>query len=758
MTYINQNIDKQIKTSVFHIQGLIQGVGFRPFIYRIAKELGLAGSVHNQNDGVIINLQGSIKQIEEFKAKLSNEAPPASIINNIIITQESKPAFNDFNIIKSKSVDNSITLVSPDIAVCNDCLRDMKSQSHRKEYPFINCTNCGPRFSIIENIPYDRPFTSMKVFDMCPTCKSEYTDVLDRRFHAQPVACWTCGPEYALHYENNKYTNIQTIITTLQNIVLKGKLIAMKGLGGYHLVCDAFNEQAVKQLRKVKERDGKPFALMFGNIDVLKKYTNISVTEEQTISSWKRPIVLVKAKSASSFPHDLANGLGTLGVFLPYLPFHYQLFENLETDALVMTSGNISDCPIIIDNEFAVNEFVHKVDAVLTHNRGIVNRVDDSVVQEDNKGIQLIRRARGYTPLPVQLAINVEGILATGAELSNAFAIGKANQAILSQHIGDLKNLETMEFFEQSLRTLEKLFKFEPKAVVCDMHPDFLSTRFAKQTGLPVVYTQHHHAHIAACMAEFKIDEPVIGISYDGTGYGTDGKIWGSEIMVADYSNFERKYHFEYIPIPGGDKVSKEPWRSSLAYLHHTFDGNMVELKEIFSAIPPTKYNLLLQALDAKINSPESCSAGRLFDAIAGLTNICQTASYHAEAPIRLEHAISPDTAQHYPIELNKVISWKEPIKDIINDINIGVDPGIISAKFHNTVADITVRAIKQIHDETGINKVVISGGTFQNKYLTKKVTDLIEKLKLEVYIARQVPCNDGGIALGQLAIANLKL
>ncbi len=754
MTSINQNIESTIETWVIHIRGLIQGVGFRPFIYRIAKELALTGSVHNQNDGVIIYLQGNIQQVEKFKIKLIEEAPPASIINKVSISNEFHLKFTDFSIVKSKSIDNSITLVSPDIAVCNDCLEDMKKQSHRIEYSFINCTNCGPRFSIIENIPYDRPSTSMKEFQMCPTCKTEYSNVLDRRFHAQPVACSTCGPEYTLHLNNESSCDINEIILKVQQLLMNGSLIAMKGLGGFHMVCDAFNKTAVKHLRKAKERDGKPFAIMFGDVDTLKKYALISKIEENTLSSWKRPIVLVKAKSASSFPYELANGLGTLGVFLPYLPFHYQLFKNLGTDALVMTSGNISDCPIIIDNKIALSEFADKVDAILTHNRGIINRVDDSVVHEDKNGIQIIRRARGYTPLPIQLGFNAEGILATGAELSNAFCIGKDNQAILSQHIGDLKNLETMGFFEQSLDTLKRLFNFEPTKVVCDMHPDYLSTRFAENSGLPIVYTQHHHAHIAAGMAEFNINEPVIGISYDGTGYGTDGKIWGSEIMIADYSEFERKYHFEYIPIPGGDKVSKEPWRSSLAYLHQTYEGNITEVKDLFSEIPSSKFDLLLQALNSNINTPESCSAGRLFDAISGITNICQFATYHAEAPIRLEHSISPEINDFYQIELNKEISWKSTIKSILVDLNNEVDLGIISAKFHNTVTNITTIAIKRLNEETGIRKVVLSGGTFQNKYLTKKLIDIIEKLKLEVYIARQVPCNDGGIALGQIAIA----
>ncbi len=756
MAYIIQNTGKACKTHILHIKGLIQGVGFRPFIYRIARELDLNGFVYNQNDGVIVNIQGNKEKLNQFKHKIKTEAPAASTIIDIEETTTRKEKYHSFEIKKSKTVNNSTTLVSPDIAVCKDCLADMEKQKHRTGYPFINCTNCGPRFSIIEDIPYDRPFTSMKTFKMCPECDHEYNDIKNRRFHAQPIACHNCGPTYTLHYNKETISGVEIILSKLQEIINDGGTIAMKGLGGFHLACNAFNPEAIKKLRKIKTRDSKPFALMFKDIETLKMYTNLSFNEEQTLTSWRRPILLVRMKKKHVFPKEISTNLNTLGAFLPYLPLHYQLFKKPAIKALVMTSGNISDTPIIINNEDALFQFRGKVDAVLTHNRDIVNRVDDSVVQEDVKGIQIIRRARGYTPSPLITNVEAEGILATGAELSNAFCIGKGNQAILSQYIGDLKNLETMNFFENSLSTLKKLFKFEPQLVACDLHPDYLSTRFAEQLKIPVTYVQHHHAHIASVMAEHKLNEPVIGISYDGTGYGTDGKIWGSEIMVADYSGFERKYHFEYIPVPGGDKVAKEPWRSSVSYLHKSFKNNLPEL-EFLNHIPRQRVDLLLQALSANINTPESCSAGRLFDAVAGLTGICTTAGYHAEAPISLEHALTEGISESYTVNLQPIISWKRCIREIVNDVNNGVLPGTISAKFHNTVAQVTANAAFSVSQVTGIKKVVLSGGTFQNRYLTKKVVDLLESMNLEILISREIPCNDGGIAIGQLAVAAFK-
>lgn len=742
----------QILTTELSIRGLIQGVGFRPFIYRLALQHQLKGIVQNQNNGVLIQVQGEKANVRQFIQCIKKEKPLASEIDSIAQNEIMLTAFADFSIQKSKKVDQTITRVSPDIAVCSDCLEDMKSQAHRIDYPHTNCTNCGPRFSIIENIPYDRNFTSMKDFDMCPQCKGEYVNVLDRRFHAQPVACNHCGPTYTLHTGNGQIKDIQKILSELSKLIECGGVVAMKGLGGYHLACDAFNEKAIQKLRSLKKRDGKPFALMFRDVDSLKGFANISLREEQEVSSWCRPIVLVE--SHYKFPKGVADKLSTLGVFLPYMPFHYQLFGALKVPALVMTSGNITHCPIITDNQSAVNTFLSQTSAVLTHNRGIVNRVDDSVIQLNGAQVQLLRRSRSYAPDPITLNFCTEGILAVGAELANTFCMGKGKSAVLSQHIGDLKNLETSVFYEQAIETYKQLFEFEAKHVVCDMHPDYLSTKFAESLELPLIKTQHHHAHIAAAMAEFGLDEPVIGVAYDGTGYGTDGHIWGSEMMVATLSNFERKSHFEYVPVPGGDAVSKYPWRSAVAYLHAAYNGKIPENLDFLRAIDPQELELTQLALEKNINSPLSCSAGRLFDAVSALIGICTHASYHAEAPILLENAIEQGVEGSYSISERSVIDWRVVIKEIVNDLHLGISSSLISAKFHNAIIDVMVRQIKKIHAETGINKVVLSGGTFQNMYISKKVLDLLQITGIKAYMSHRIPVNDGGLSLGQLAIA----
>lgn len=742
----------QIETLRLHIRGLIQGVGFRPFIYRLALKNNLKGFVYNQNNGVVVALQGNSENKNNFLASLTPHASQAAVIESIGQELYFDKRFKEFEILASKNVDNAITRVSPDISVCNNCLDDMRRQKHRIDYPFINCTNCGPRFSIIENIPYDRPLTSMGIFEMCPKCNEEYHDINDRRFHAQPIACNSCGPAYALHTAKKSIGVFVDILETITDKLKQGGVVAIKGLGGYHLACDAFNPGAIQKLRDIKHRDGKPLALMFRSIDDVKKYANVSECEEQQLKSWQRPIVLLSTNYA--FHCGIADNLNTVGAFLPYLPFHYQLFYALNLPALVMTSGNITHCPIITDDKQAVETFLPVCDAVLTHNRAIVNRVDDSVVQIVNESPQIIRRSRGFAPNPIHLDTCAEGILATGAELANTFCIGKGREAILSQHIGDIKNLETSEFFEHSLETYKRLFEFTPTHVVCDMHPEYISTKYAESLNLPIIRTQHHHAHIAATMAEYGLDETVIGVAYDGTGFGTDGKIWGSELMLASLDEFQREYHFAYVPIPGGDKVAEQPWRSAIAYLYQTYGAQLPKGLGFLKDLPKNDVKLVGIALDKQINTPESCSAGRLFDAVAALTNICTHASYHAEAPILLENAIEPNIQEAYSMELKRVIDWGGVIKQIVADLDKGISVPIISAKFHNTVVEITMAAIKKIHAETGVATVILSGGTFQNKYISNKLLDLLQLTGFNAYLSSRVPINDGGLSLGQLAIA----
>ncbi|MCB0807295.1 MAG: carbamoyltransferase HypF, partial [Bacteroidales bacterium] len=629
---------------------------------------------------------------------------------------------------------------------------DMKTQIHRIDYPFINCTNCGPRFSIIKNLPYDRDKTTMQPFVMCTVCHKEYTDVLDRRFHAQPVACKTCGPEYELICENKRINNFPEILKKVTTFLEEGKIIAIKGIGGFQIACDAQNEKAVKTLRERKIREGKPFAVMFSDIGKVKEFTHLYPAEEKSLTSWRRPIVIVREKK--KLAESVSMGFKSIGAMLPYMPFHYLLFENSEIPAIVLTSGNISDEPIVIDNQEAENQLSRVADAVLIYNRDIYNRTDDSVAFVVNEKERILRRSRGYSPEPVNLNMNVDGIFAAGAELVNCFCIGKEKQAILSQHIGDLKNLETLEFYNESFERFKKLFRMEPKLVVHDLHPDYLSTKFAIDLGIPALAVQHHHAHIVSCMAENGLDEKVIGVSMDGTGYGDDGHIWGSEFFICDLSGYERISHFEYVPLPGGDKVTKEPWRTAVSYLYQYFGKSFKEIDIPFvKYLDPQKTDLILQAIDKKINAPLSCSAGRLFDAVAALLNLCTTTTFHAEAPMRLENIAAGTVEAAYPFDFGELISFKSTFEEMIHDIEDGIPLPEISAKFHNSFVNVIYAVVSNIRKESGINKAVLSGGSFQNKYVLARLENLLKREQFEMFTQDRIPANDGGIALGQLVI-----
>jgi len=735
--------------------GLVQGVGFRPFIYKLAFANKICGTVENNNEGVLIIAEGEEEKIKRFYNSIRSEAPVASSISDIFITRKEPDGYHDFQIIKSRSYSDEVTEVSPDIAVCDACLQDMKEQPHRINYPFVNCTNCGPRFTIIRDLPYDRPKTTMEPFKMCPQCEKEYQDVMNRRFHAQPVACNTCGPHYTLHKEGREVTELQQILKTTSQFLAQGKIIAVKGLGGFHLACDAQNEEAVKRLRLRKNREGKPFAVMFGNKETLKEYLFLNSDEEKILAGWRRPIMLLKVKK--ELAPSISIGLNTVGAMLPYMPFHHLLFEHLTIPALVMTSGNLSDEPILIDNQIALENFAPITDAIITYNRDIHNRTDDSVCMVVNHKIRVIRRSRSFVPSPVALNLNNEGIFAAGAELVNCFAIGKGKQVILSQHIGDLKNLETLEFYTESVDRFSHLFRFKPEMAVADLHPDYLSSRYAEETGLPLVKVQHHHAHIASCMAENHLDEKVIGVSFDGTGLGTDGKIWGGEFLVCDLADFERAAHFEYMPMPGGDLVTKETWRMATAYLFRYFGADYLQenFKSLFPEVDEKSFEAVLFMLKQNVNCPETSSTGRLFDAVSALTGVCTVASYHAEPPMRLEAAADRDCEESYPFTFEKrIISFKNTFQGIIDDISKKSETGMISAKFHNTMIQAITKVVSEISRKTGLKKVALSGGSFQNKILLAKTENKLQTAGYEVYSHSLIPSNDGGIALGQLAIS----
>lgn len=743
------------------VTGLVQGVGFRPFIFRIATKAGLTGWVLNTNENVKILVTGDPVNISSFLTALRNEAPPASMIEAISTVEIKSAVFDSFRILESHNVSDEITEISPDIAVCNDCLEDITKSGSRLNYAFVNCTNCGPRFTIIQDLPYDRAKTTMKTFAMCPECREEYETVTDRRFHAQPTACSKCGPTYELFAGQSKVSeSIDVILDRVSQSVENGGVVLIKGLGGMHLACDAFNETAVKKLRDLKNREGKPFAVMFRDIAQLKIHAEVNEIEEQSLVSWRRPIVLLKKKNTTQqhvLAQNLNAGLNLLGVMLPYMPFHYMLFQQLKTSAIVLTSGNFSSEPILIDNKPALEQFLPVVDLAVMHNRDIYNRTDDSVTRIIGGKERIFRRSRGYAPAAVRTAMNTEGIIAFGAELTNCFCVGKGQKAFLSQHIGDLQGLETIQFYENTIKQFISLFRVKPELLAVDMHPEYISTKAGLNYGnFQVVKIQHHHAHIASCMAEHMLDEKVIGVALDGTGYGTDGHIWGSEFLVCDLNDFTRITHFDYIPLPGGDSAAEEPWRTAVSFLYKVYGKEFLSLGLPFlNHLDPDKVALIIQMIDKKINCPLSSGAGRLFDCVASLLDLVQEATFQAEGPMRLEAIVRTDCTESYAFECKETIQFGLTIQEITDDIRKGTDTSIIATKFHNTIILAIFETVKSIRLKEGINKVVLSGGVFQNKYLLEGTIQVLLKNNFEVYSHATVPSNDGGIALGQLAVAS---
>ena len=738
------------------IRGLVQGVGFRPFIYRLAEEHRLNGEVINRTDGVAVILQCDRKKAEAFINDIRSLAPPASGIRSVDISRRMVRGYSAFSITPSVDIDEAITEVSPDIAVCPECLEDLETDPDRIGYPFVNCTNCGPRFTIIRALPYDRANTSMEPFAMCLRCTSEYNDILDRRFHAQPVACNRCGPEYIMNEDGNRLTGIHAILNTIAGRIAGGKSVAIKSTGGYNLMCDALNEEAVASLRLRKQRDSKPFAVMFRDMTAVREYCVAGSEEETLMSSWRRPVVILK--QLKPLAPSVSGGLDTTGAMLPHMPVHYMLFRVLRTPAVVLTSGNLSEEPIITDDLIAEERLMPVTGCVVSYNRKIENRVDDSVIRVINGETSMIRRARGFVPQPVEVRCNAEGIFAAGAEQKNTFCIGKGSQAIMSQYIGDIKNVATYDFYRETYRLFSGLFRFLPATVVCDMHPDYLSGRYAeklaKEAGVPVIRVQHHHAHAVSVMAEHGLKEKVIGVSMDGTGYGTDGNIWGSEFMIVTATDFERYSHFDYFMMPGGDMAVEEPWRMALSCLYRYFgrDYNFMSLK-LFRGIGEKKVALVTDMLDKHINTPLTSGAGRVFDAVSALLMLCPETTFDSEAPMRLESAIGGKSDEFYPFTIGSSISLDETFHAILTEIGY-TDASVIAARFHNTVARIILHVCLEMKKETGLNKVVLSGGVFQNRYLLEKSLNLLKVNRFMVYTNHLVPSNDGGISLGQLLAA----
>jgi hydrogenase maturation protein HypF len=751
------------------VRGVVQGVGFRPFVFQLATKYGLKGWVCNTSEDVKIEVQGDSHNLEHFLSELQYNAPPLAHIENISVTHHPPANYTKFEIRHSVAEEGKYQLVSPDIATCHACLTEVfNSQDRRYRYPFTNCTNCGPRFTIIEDIPYDRPKTTMRSFKMCPDCQAEYDNPLDRRFHAQPNACPKCGPRLELLDADGVHIEIPDVIATASRLLKEGKIIAIKGLGGFLLACDATNEKAVQLLRSRKRRTFKPLAVMVADIDESKKYCRVSEAEEKLLTSPQSPIVLMSWKAESVLCEEIAPNLKYLGLMLPYTPMHHLLLKESGLP-LVMTSGNISEEPICKDNDEAVRRLSGIADYFLVHNRDIYARYDDSVTMVENDDVQLTRRARGYAPFPVHLTFEAKQVLGCGAEEKNTFCLTKDNYAFISQHVGDMENLETMEHFENTMALYKKLFRIEPEIIAYDLHPEYLSTKYAlelgNQSGLKLIPVQHHHAHVVSCMVDNKIESPVIGVALDGTGYGSDGHIWGGEFLVADYKGFKRLGHLEYLPLVGGAAAIKRPYRIAIGYLLKLLGVDSLSPRLAFlKQIDSVEIGLIKRQLETNLNSPLNSSMGRLFDAVSALIDIRGEIDYEGQAAIELEMSAYDSTDkvgdESYPYFIAEsggvnVIRLKELFAAIVNDLYQGVSKATISSKFHSSVAHMVLDMCRLIARKTGISQVALGGGVFQNRLLLRKVTPLLESAGFSVLIHKQVPCNDGGISLGQAVIAN---
>jgi hydrogenase maturation protein HypF len=737
------------------ITGIVQGVGFRPFVFKLAEELGLKGYVLNNTSGVHIEVEGKKKKLGDFLVRVDKEKPDISKIFSLQHTFLEETGFKDFEIRESnKAGDKKVSLL-PDIAVCDECLNDITDPKDRRFiYPFTNCTNCGPRFTIIENIPYDRKNTSMKNFQMCPSCDKEYRVPSYRRFHAQPNACHACGPWISLYdCESNLMCEKDNALERVVSLIRKGYIIAIKGLGGYHLICDAANEEAVVRLRQRKYREEKPMAVMFPDLKTLRAETQINMLEERAINSIEKPIVIVKKNSSTSLAASVSPDNITVGVFLPYTPLHHIILKKLKTP-VVATSANMTDEPIVKDEKDAFARLTGIADHILTHNRDIVRRCDDSVIRIIADRQIPIRRSRGIAPVPVPMPFSFKKpVLALGPYMNNTIALGIDDKVFLSQHIGDLDTPLAMEFYEETINDLLKLFSVKPEAVVSDMHPGYYSTKYGEKHYKDRLFkVQHHYAHILSCMIENYVpeDEKVIGFAFDGTGYGSDGTIWGGEVLLASYTDFKRAFHLHPFKLPGGDRAVKEPSRTALSLLYETFGDRAGEID--FITLTGEERSFLLNMIQKDINSPVTTSMGRLFDGIASLISLQHKVSYHAQAAIALEQlALKSEERDSYPFSIEKgIIDQRPVIEMIIDDLKSEVPKETIAKKFHNTVVKIIVSTAELLKKETGISYVALSGGVFQNSIILENTFNRLRERKFIPLIHQLVPPNDGGIALGQ--------
>lgn len=748
------------------VRGIVHGVGFRPYVYILARRMGLAGFVMNTPRGVLIEIEGDADAVQSFEYRLPRDGPPLMRIDAIEPANLPFANDRDFAILESACGGNALPCVPADIAACGACLEEIVDPSNRRfEYPFTNCTNCGPRYSIILDLPYDRARTTMATFPMCDACASEYENPADRRFHAQANACPTCGPTISLADACGNHLPIngtKAILDTVANLLESGGIVAWKGLGGYQLICDARNDATVQELRRRKHRNDKAFAVMVQDGATAELFCDVSHEEHLLLAGAHKPIVLLPKKTEPHLAPGVAPGTGLLGIMLPYTPMHALLFRSLGRkfgtgNALVVTSGNLSEEPISIDQQEAQSRLQNVADLFVHHNRPIHTRVDDSVARIWRGRELLVRRARGYAPSSFRLSPTRSQILACGAQQKNTLCLVKDGYAILSQHIGELENYETLVFFEQTLTRMKRLFEIEPEVVVYDLHPGYLSTQFAQALSIPrKLGVQHHHAHIASCIAEHHLTGSVIGVAWDGTGFGLDQTIWGGEFLIADLIGFERFAHFSAIPLAGGDTAIREPWRAARAYLFDTFGDNIPPALTPDN-VPTTAVSMLDIMLAKNIQTVQTSSCGRLFDAVASILGLHHVVSFEGQAAIALEQiADTTDTAYDFAVQGRNPcqVDMRPMIHQIANDLRRKQPVSRIAGRFHNTMVAVIADVCVRMRDATGLTRVCLGGGCFQNALLLEGSVRALQSAAFDVFFPQQVPCNDGGISLGQAAIS----
>jgi hydrogenase maturation protein HypF len=754
---------QRLRTSV---AGAVQGVGFRPFVHRLAHDLSLTGWVTNSARGVTIEVEGPPPALARFLERLKRERPPLSAIDEIRAEYLEPAGFARFEIRESEATGEKTAVVLPDVATCPDCLREIFDPADRRHlYPFTNCTNCGPRYSILERLPYDRPNTTMKRFVMCPECRSEYEDPRDRRFHAQPNACPACGPQLELWDASGATLDRRDdALRSAAHVIRSGQILGVKGLGGFQLMVDARDGEAVARLRRRKHREEKPFALMFPAMEAVERHCRVSPPERQLLLSPQAPIVLLdRRRDGEAVAEDVAPGNPCLGVMLPYSPLHHLLMRELGFP-IVATSGNLSDEPIVTDEREAIARLGAIADRFLVHDRPIFRHVDDSVARVMMGRPQILRRARGYAPAPIHLAFRVPRLLAVGAHLKNTVATSVDRDVFVGQHIGDLETAEARSAFERTIASLEALHELRPDAVACDLHPDYHSTRFARRVGRPVVPVQHHLAHVASCMAEHGISGPALGISWDGTGYGTDGTVWGGELILVKGSMWRRAGHLREFRLVGGEAAVREPRRAAIGLLHETYGSGAFEMDWLqpLRETPRTEREAFRRMLERRIASPLTSSVGRLFDAVAALLGIRGASSFEGQAAMELEFAIGDTrTDESLPMIVRRepeddpsaplVIDWEPTVRAVVDGVGRGEDRAGLSARFHNALAEAIVSAATHL----GEADVVLTGGCFQNRYLTRRAVERLEAEGFRAHWHERVPPNDGGVALGQIAWAS---